>query len=142
MLCPAQQGGFLTLRHNEVRDVTASLLKRVTNNVAIEPHLQPVIGEQFRHRSTIKENQTRLDVAASGIWSGRFERTFIDVRVFNLYAPSNWSIPLATCYAKHEWGSVDVTSSGFSMLNSHHSSWQFSPQPAAWANTPKRFTTA
>ena len=98
--CPT--GGFPTLRHNEVRDVTASLLKRVANNVAVEPHLQPVTGEQFRHRCTIKEDQARLDVAASGIWGGRFERTFIDVRVFNPHAPSNRSIPLATCYAKHE----------------------------------------
>ena len=36
MSCPT--GGFPTLRHNEVRDVTASLLKRVANNVAVEPH--------------------------------------------------------------------------------------------------------
>ena len=66
--CPT--GGFPTLRH-EVRDVTASLLKRVANNVTVEPHLQPVTGEQFCHRSTIKDDQACLDVAASGIWGGR-----------------------------------------------------------------------
>ena len=98
--CPT--GGFPTLRHNEVRDVTASLLKRVANNVTVEPHLQQVTGEQFCLRSTIKEDQARLDVAASGIWGGRFERTFIDIRVFNPHAHSNRSTPLAACYAKHE----------------------------------------
>ena len=41
-------------------------------------------------------------MAASGIWSGRFESTFIDVRFFNPHTPSNRSIPLATCFAKHE----------------------------------------
>ena len=63
--CPTW--GFPTLRHNEVRDVTASLLKQVANNVAVEPHLQPVTGEQFRHCSTIREDQACLDMAASGI---------------------------------------------------------------------------
>ena len=51
----------------------------MANNVTVEPHLQPVTGEQFRHRSTIKEDQAHLDVSASGIWGGRFERTFSDV---------------------------------------------------------------
>ena len=31
----------------------------------------------------------RLDVAASGLWGGRRERTLMDVRVFNPFAPSN-----------------------------------------------------
>ena len=42
--CPT--GGFPSVRHNEVRDVTAHLLKKVTHNVAIEPTLQPVTGER------------------------------------------------------------------------------------------------
>ena len=48
------------------------------------------------------DDQARLDVAASGISGGQFQRTFIDVRVFNPYASSNRSKPLAACYAKHE----------------------------------------
>ena len=42
-------------------------------------------------------------MAASGIGGGWFEHTFINVRVFNPHAPSNRSIPLSTCYAKHDW---------------------------------------
>ena len=37
--CP--KGESPSLRHNEIRDVTASLLSEVCNNVATEPHLQP-----------------------------------------------------------------------------------------------------
>ena len=39
MIC--RKGGFPTLRHNEVRDITADLLKEVCHNVDIEPALQP-----------------------------------------------------------------------------------------------------
>ena len=35
------QGGLPTLRHNEVWDLTAEMLKEVCSNVAIEPRLQP-----------------------------------------------------------------------------------------------------
>ena len=37
--CP--KGGFLSIRHNELRDFTASLLKEVCHGVATEPSLQP-----------------------------------------------------------------------------------------------------
>ena len=30
-----------------------------------------------------------MDIAMNGFWGGRFERTFVDVRVFNPYAPAN-----------------------------------------------------
>ena len=38
-------GGFPAIRHNEVRDITASLLSEVCHGVTIEPHLQPLTGE-------------------------------------------------------------------------------------------------
>ena len=44
-------GGFPTICHNEIRDLTASLLSEVCHNVAIEPHLQPLNGEGFHHKS-------------------------------------------------------------------------------------------
>ena len=42
------------------------------------------------------------DVAANGFWGGRYEKTFVDVRVFNPYAPSNRNTTLTQCYRKHE----------------------------------------
>ena len=46
-------------------------------------------------------------IAASGIWGGRFERTFIDVRVFNPYTSSNRTISLASSYARQEREKVE-----------------------------------
>jgi hypothetical protein len=40
MIC--HMGGFPTIRHNKIRDITATLLTEVScNNVAIEHPLQP-----------------------------------------------------------------------------------------------------
>ena len=40
------------------------------------------------------QDGARLDISASGVWGGRFERTFFDVRVFNPLAAS----PLRTSH--------------------------------------------
>ena len=38
----------------------------------------------------------------NGFWGGRSERAFVDVRVFNPFAPSNAASSLSACYKKHE----------------------------------------
>lgn len=62
-------------RQTEVRDITATL-KHVAHDVCVEPHLQPVTGEQFQQCTAICDDEARFDVAASGLRSGRFRRTF------------------------------------------------------------------
>ena len=95
-------GGFPAVRHNEVRDITASLLSEVCHGVTVEPHLQPLSGESMSRSSAINEDGARLDVAAYGFWGGRFEKAFMDVRVFNPSAQSNRRGPLASVYRRHE----------------------------------------
>ena len=82
--------------------MTANLLKRVATNVAVEPRLQPLTGERLQCRTAITDDQARLDVAASGVWGGRFERVFLDVRVFNPFAQSNRTSSLISTYQRHE----------------------------------------
>ena len=98
--CPT--GGYPAMRHNDLRDLTASLLREVAHDVQVEPHLQPLTGETFRHRSAISEDGARLDVAASGVWGGRFERALLDIRVFNPHARSNRQQSITATYRKHE----------------------------------------
>ena len=100
MSCP--KGGFPSIRHNEVRDLTATLLTEVCHDVCVEPDLQPLTGEQMNNATAITDAGARLDIAANGFWGGRFKRTFIDVRVFNPHAQSNRHSSLSTCYRKHE----------------------------------------
>ena len=80
----------------------ANILKKVADNVAVEPLLRPITSETFNLHSASTEEQAYLDVVASNVWGGRFEKTFIDVRVFNPFALSNQSSSLAACYNKHK----------------------------------------
>ena len=67
------------MRHNNIRDFEAKLLKEVCRDVRIEPELMP-IGAETLSRNTA--DKARLDVSAVGIWSP-MERTFLDVRVLH-----------------------------------------------------------
>ena len=77
-------------------------MSEVCNNVAVEPHPQPLSGEVLSSRPASTDGDVRLDIAVSGFWGGRFERTFFDVRVFNPHAPSNQNSQISTTYRRHE----------------------------------------
>ena len=62
--CPC--GGFPSIRHNELRDITAELLTEVCHSVGVEPTLQPLTGEQLSYRSANIEDGACLDVVAEG----------------------------------------------------------------------------
>ena len=83
-----KKGGFGSLQHNFVRNITSSVLSEVCKDVRVEPQLQP---ETFAP-STATGNKVRLDVCARGFWQAG-QMTFFDVRVFN---------PNARRYAKQE----------------------------------------
>ncbi len=95
----APKGGFTITRHNEIRDLTAKILTEICSDVCIEPELQPTNGEELIGLSLNVQDGARLDIACNGIWGGRFERTYLDVRVFNPHARSNRH---TNCYRKHE----------------------------------------
>ena len=63
-------GGYPIIRHNELRDLTANLLREVCHDVTIEPHLQPLFGETLRGWTSIKGDEARLDVSVSGFFLG------------------------------------------------------------------------
>eukprot|EP00795_Rhopilema_esculentum_P006622 gene6622-12158_t len=75
-----QIGGFVTLRHNEMSDLTVDLLPTVCKDVCNEPCLQQ------------SENgvELRAEVSARGFWQ-RMQRAFVDVR------PRNYSINPSIC---------------------------------------------
>ena len=100
--CP--RGGFQILRHNEVRDITASLMKEVCHNVTIEPVLQPLSGETLYPRSAIVDDNARSDVRAEGFWDCRQQQAFFDVKVFNPSAASYRNKSLQSCFRRLEAG--------------------------------------
>ena len=70
--------------------------------MTIEPQLQPLTGETLSHNSAITDEGACLDIAMYGFWGGRFEKAFLDVRVFNPCAQSNRRSPLTSVYRRHE----------------------------------------
>ena len=102
--CATCKGGFPSIRHNEIRDLTATLLTEVCNDVSIEPGLQPVPSDTLTGATANHQDGARLDIAANGFWGGggTYERTFFDVRVFNPHTPSNRHTTLSSSYRKHE----------------------------------------
>ena len=89
-----------SIRHNELRDITASLLSEVCHNVRIEPSLQPLSGEHFHYRSANIEDGARLDISAESFGGQDKKMAFFDVKVFNPLAASYSSSPLAQCYCR------------------------------------------
>ena len=94
-------GGFVGIRHNDVRDFTAEILDEVCSDVAVEPLLTPLSGEQFNLRSANTEEHARLDVSARGVWV-RGSRAFFDIMVFNPLAPSYSSLTLKASHKSNE----------------------------------------
>ena len=86
MVC--KKGGFICMRHDEVRDLTAEMLKEVCRDVSVEPPLLPLNGEVFSHQTANTSNDARVDLCVGGCWT-RGQRAFFDVRIFD---------PMAACY--------------------------------------------
>ena len=116
-------GGFPAVRHNEVRDITATLLTEVCHGVTTEPHLQPLSGESFSHRSAITDDGAGLDVAMYGFWGGRFEKAFVDVRVLtpapNQIVVVPFHLFIANMSRRREGNTISVCVR-WSMQLSHH----------------------
>ena len=52
--------------------------------------------------TSVKSDGARLGIVVRGFWGSQFERTYLDVRVFNPYAPSNRVTSIPKSYRKHE----------------------------------------
>ena len=76
----------MSLRHNEVRDLTASVMAEVFHDVKVEPKLQPVTDEGLPS-SANRSTEARLGIRARGFWGVNTQEAFFDVRVFTHSLP-------------------------------------------------------
>ena len=96
-----RQGGFISHRHNELRDLTAALMKKICTDVSTEAELEPVSGEDPPRLANVAD-AARLDIRARGFWDCSAQDAFFDLRVFHLFAPTHRSSSLASIYRQHE----------------------------------------
>ena len=99
------RGGFPTIRHNKVRDLTTNLLTEVCKDVRIETELQPVMPQQLSGATGNAQDGARLNISANGVWGGRLEKTYFDVRVL---APSNKFQPASKSMNERRNGRTNV----------------------------------
>ena len=93
-----KKSGFVTMRHNNLRDFEADMLSKIVNDVETEPELQPVTGEIIEGLSG---NASRPDIRARGVWRAS-QNAFFDVRVTNTHSPSQIHLTTESVLKKHE----------------------------------------
>ena len=93
-----KKGGLVSIRHNDIRDLTAKILREVCNDVEVEAKLIPLTGEQLQYWSAITGDEARLDIRARSFWV-RGQEAFLDIRVFD---PNAKRYPIATLPWCHE----------------------------------------
>ena len=82
--CP--RGGFLFVRHNEIRDSIAHLLKKICHDVSVEPAWPSAIDwGSLSYHSVVVDDGAHLGTGLGGV---SHQCVFFDVRVFNPYTPS------------------------------------------------------
>ena len=88
---------FVTIRHKQVRNITATLLNEICNNVQIEPQLQSLSGDYFDAKTANKHEDEQLDFSVREFWCSG-QKSLFDVRVFNPIALRYRNTPLSKCY--------------------------------------------
>ena len=100
MICPT--GGFPTIRHNELRDLTASLLtNQCMSQCGNGTEATTTHGESLTTHAAITTDDAHLNIRASG-FSSSAQDAYFDVMVFHPHAMSNESGPISVVYRKHE----------------------------------------
>ena len=96
-----KKGDFITMRHNDVRYLTANILKGVLNDVEVELQLLPLTGENLRYQTAIRGEEARLDIRARRLRE-KGQQTFLDVKVFDPKASRYLNTSIQQCYNINE----------------------------------------
>ena len=99
MIC--KRGGFICIRHNEVRDLTANMLREISHDVTTEQSLLILEGENLRYGTSNTNDEARVDISARGFWM-RGEKAFMDIRIFDPMAASYRDLYLEAAHRKNE----------------------------------------
>ena len=57
-----KKGGFISIRHNDLRNVTANMMSEMYKDTEIEPKLTPLSGEELQGRTSNNSNKVRADI--------------------------------------------------------------------------------
>ena len=60
----SKKGGFVSIRHNDLCDLTARIVSEVCKDTEIGPNILPLSEEELHGRTTNRLNEARLDIRA------------------------------------------------------------------------------
>ena len=83
-----------------MRNLFASVMSEVHQDVSIEPQLMPITGEQLPS-SANKSDDARADISTRGFWQDG-QKAFFDVKVFNPFAQCHLNSSLEKNFANNE----------------------------------------
>ena len=96
MLC--KKGGFVTLRHKKVTNITATLLLDVCIDIKLQPSFLTLNREKQTMRKRVKTNdEVQLDLCPRGVWVIG-QKAFFDIRFFDPNARRFSKQTLKQCY--------------------------------------------
>ena len=73
---------FVSIRRNDLRDLTPRIVSEVCKDTEIEPKLLPLSGEELHGRTTNPSDKARVNIRTRGFWN-RVQQAFFDIRVFD-----------------------------------------------------------
>ena len=63
-----KKGGFLCIRHNDLRDQTANMISEMCQDTEIEPKLTPSPVEELQDRTSNNSIKERVDIRTQSFW--------------------------------------------------------------------------
>ena len=63
-----RKGGFLYIRHNDLRDLTANMMSEVCKDTKIKSKLTPLSGEELQCRASNSSNEARVGIRTRDFW--------------------------------------------------------------------------
>ena len=93
-----KKGGFVTIRHNNIRDYEGNSFAKIHTDVETEPSLQPIEGEIV---NGIPGDNAKPDIRARGVWREGQNASF-DVRITNLNSASQHNVKAEKVLWRHE----------------------------------------
>ena len=72
---------YLTVWHNEVRDLIAEAMRNVLHDVQIEPRLLAFEDQDLSRKTANRSTEARVDIRTRGFWT-RQQDAFFHIRVY------------------------------------------------------------
>ena len=96
-----KSGGFIGVRHDQIKNFECSLLKSLIKDVECEPPLHPVLNKAGYAKTANLEDGARCDIRARGFWRNG-QNAFFDVAVTNADCDSQVDTSLKSVLRSHE----------------------------------------